>query len=122
MRQVVAVLAFYPIDIAKTRAQAALTSSSTVITSGHGRHQDQTKIALPAGLPGTRGAGDGACGRRKGGFLRSRTLEALLSIVGRKRGIGALSRLYEGVSAKSMQTLVGSFVYFYAYAFIKART
>lgn len=42
----------------------------------------------------------------------------MLSIVREENG--GLYKLYEGVDAKSLQTLVGSFVYFYAYAFIKA--
>lgn len=92
---VVAVAAFYPIDIAKTRAQA---SSSSAVRSGS-----------PAGH------GEGG-ERKRGAWLKSRTLAALVSLV---RKEGGVLRLYEGIEAKALQALMGSFVYFYAYAFIK---
>ena len=39
-----------------------------------------------------------------------------MSIVGNEGGV---TRVYEGIEAKALQALLGSFVYFYAYAFIK---
>lgn len=90
---VVAVAAFYPIDVAKTRAQAS-SSAARSDASGHGRGEE----------------------RKRGARLRSRTLAALVSLV---RKEGGVLRLYEGVEAKALQALMGSFVYFYAYALIK---
>lgn len=89
---VVAVLAFYPVDIAKTRAQA---------------HRD-----VP---DGTRNNLLGSNEKRNGWFSRSRTLAALLLLI-QKEGPW---RVFEGIEAKALQSLVASFVYFYAYAFIK---
>lgn len=57
--------------------------------------------------------------RRRGSIVRfrSRTLSSLTSLV-RKEGP---LRLYEGIEAKALQSLVGSFVYFYAYSSIKVK-
>ncbi|CAM9147566.1 unnamed protein product [Ectocarpus sp. 12 AP-2014] len=118
---VVAVAVFYPIDIAKTRAQA---SSPVTTRSRHdndessGGHDSSTEESFTApeggrvGSSNTARAGDG----RRRVWFRSRTLAALLSIV---RTEGGLTRMYEGIEAKVLQALLGSFVYFYAYAFIK---
>lgn len=89
---VVAALAFYPIDIAKTRAQAQRNTSSGV------RHD-----LLMQSMKGWQR------------FARSRTLAALFSLVRRE---GPL-RIFAGIEAKALQALLGSFVYFYAYAFVK---
>ncbi|CAM9380258.1 unnamed protein product [Laminaria digitata] len=103
---VVAVAVFYPIDVAKTRAQASSSPSS----SGHARDDHE-----PIDAASRRGSGEGVAGGREAGWLRSRTLSALVSLV-RHEGV---SRLYEGIEAKALQSLLGSFIYFYAYAFIK---
>ncbi|CAB1113290.1 unnamed protein product [Ectocarpus sp. CCAP 1310/34] len=118
---VVAVAVFYPIDIAKTRAQA----SSPVTTrsrhdhdessGGYDSNTEEGSTAPGGGRVGSRNTARAADGRRRVWF-RSRTLAALLSIV---RTEGGLPRLYEGIEAKVLQALLGSFVYFYAYAFIK---
>ncbi|CAM9836439.1 unnamed protein product [Ectocarpus sp. 4 AP-2014] len=118
---VVAVAVFYPIDIAKTRAQA----SSPVTTrsrhdndeSSDGRDSstEESSTAPEGGRVGSSNTARPGDGRRRVWF-RSRTLAALLSIV---RTEGGLTRLYEGIEAKVLQALLGSFVYFYAYAFIK---
>ncbi|CAM9438239.1 unnamed protein product [Ectocarpus sp. 8 AP-2014] len=119
---VVAVAVFYPIDIAKTRAQA----SSPVTTrsrhdhdessGGHDSSTEESSTAPEGGRVGSSNTARAGDGRRRVWF-RSRTLAALLSIV-RTEG-GFLTRLYEGIEAKVLQALLGSFVYFYAYAFIK---
>ncbi|CAM9626278.1 unnamed protein product [Ectocarpus sp. 6 AP-2014] len=118
---VVAVAVFYPIDIAKTRAQA----SSPVTTrsrhdhdessGGHDSSTEENSAAPEGGRVGSSNTALAGDGRRRVWF-RSRTLAALLSIV---RTEGGLTRLYEGIEAKVLQALLGSFVYFYAYAFIK---
>lgn len=106
---VVAVAVFYPIDVAKTRAQASLSPTSPLPSSGHAlENRDSDSKG---------GGGNGTAGGREAGWLRSRTLSALVSLV---RQEGA-SRLYEGIEAKALQSLLGSFIYFYAYAFIKVR-
>lgn len=89
---VVAALAFYPIDIAKVRAQAQRRSAD-------GAAKD----------PKQEGA------KRGRAFFRSRTLAALLSLI-RKEGP---FKVFAGIESKSLQALLGSFVYFYSYAFIK---
>ena len=115
---VVAVAVFYPIDIAKTRAQAS-SSPSTPSTScehpsldGH-RAEHQSSRGAVSSSSAAETSREGGRSRRR---FRSRTLDALVSIV---RNEGGLTRLYHGIEAKALQALLGSFVYFYAYAFIK---
>ena len=105
---VVAVAVFYPIDVAKTRAQASSSTSPLPSSDYAGETRDAAS---------RRGSSKGVAGGREAGWLRSRTLSALVSLV-RNEGV---SRLYEGIEAKALQSLLGSFIYFYAYAFIKVR-
>lgn len=109
----VAVAVFYPIDIAKTRAQASSTSTSCIHPS-HGDYSEEHHRSRGAFRSAAEIARQSSKGRR--GWFRSRTLAALLSIA---RNEGGLTRVYEGIEAKALQALMGSFIYFYAYAFIK---
>ena len=113
---VVAVAVFYPIDVAKTRAQASL--SSAPLPNNHDARPgdyDRSRGAAPSRMGD--GKGVVSASGREGGWFKSKTLSALVSLV---RNEGA-SRLYEGIEAKALQSLLGSFIYFYAYAFIKVR-
>lgn len=108
----VAVAVFYPIDIAKTRAQASSASASCKHPS-HGDCREENRCSRGSVPSAAEIARENNEPR---GWFRSRTLAALMSIV---RNEGGLTRLYEGIEAKALQALLGSFVYFYAYAFIK---
>ncbi|CAM9318698.1 unnamed protein product [Choristocarpus tenellus] len=86
---VVAMSVFYPVDIAKTRTQAA-----SPVTHSNGKERKKQARRL----------------------LQSRTLATLVDLV-REEGPRCA---YRGVKAKTLQALAGSFVYFYAYSFVKA--
>lgn len=109
---VIAAVTFYPIDIAKTRVQAATRLSTAAAAAAAGPPRNGR-----AGSEGTTSiqVNEGA-GRRT--HIESGTMSTLLTLAKQR---GGLARLYEGIEAKALQSLMGSFVYFYAYAFVKVR-
>ncbi|CAM9705859.1 unnamed protein product [Discosporangium mesarthrocarpum] len=90
---VIAVAAFYPVDVAKTRLQAATSAENG----------------------GQYGTSRGPICKVSPRILGSRTLSTFFSLF-REEGV---ARAYQGMGAKAFQALIGSFIYFYAYSFIK---
>lgn len=113
---VVAVAVFYPIDVAKTRAQASSLPTPSISCKHPNLESHMVGNRRDRGVAPSSAAGTAHGGEESRRWFRSRTLDALMSIV---RHEGGLTRLYHGIEAKALQALLGSFVYFYAYAFIK---
>eukprot|EP00611_Tribonema_gayanum_P023583 TRINITY_DN4992_c0_g1_i2.p4 TRINITY_DN4992_c0_g1~~TRINITY_DN4992_c0_g1_i2.p4 ORF type:complete len:155 (+),score=59.81 TRINITY_DN4992_c0_g1_i2:63-467(+) len=98
----IAAILFFPLDTAKTRVQASHSGSSNTDSGGGGS--------------GSAGEGSQRSGAAVQRVLGSRTLAALLDVYTRE----GPSALFRGLDAKVLSALSSGFIYFYAYAFLKA--